>query len=315
MAETALRSRSTRTVVALLLAALAPLALDGCVSVGLRREPAPSAPETGSVAVAVYEKARDRDAGQPLSTPVFSRLLRVEKERGERVVARAMSSRWRLGDLPPGRYRLEATRRIDAAGDVVPLGEPVAKAFDLEAGQQVKVDVVLSKVPVLLIVLAVITVVLLVVLAIDAIGDSDVPIPPPPPPEVVAIAADVVLDAVTAAAASRALAPGAADAFPAPGSVVAARRVTVSFLLTAPLGPGGLAEGAVLALGSESGEIPGKVSWLPEEQALLFAPARDFTPGETVTVTLDLGKLEGPGGAEGSGRFSTRFTVAGADEE
>lgn len=314
MAEPALRRRGARPVAAALLFALAPLALDGCVSVGLRREPAPSAPETGSVAVAVYEKTRDRDAEQPLSTPVFSRLVRVEKERGERVVARAMASRFGVADLPPGRYRLEATRRIDAAGDVVPLDEPVAKAFDLEAGQQVRLDVVLSKVPVVLIVLAAITVVLLLVLAIDAFGD-DIPIPPPPPPGAIAVAADVVLDVVAASAAAAGSAPGAADVFPAPGSTVAARRVAVSFLLTAPLGPGGLEEGAVLALGSESGEIPGVVTWLPDEQALRFAPSRDFLPGETVTVTLDLGKLEGDGGAEGSGRFSTRFTVADEDDE
>ena len=94
-------------------------------------------------------------------------------------------------------------------------------------------------------------------------------------------------------------APGAADVFPAKGSVVSARRVTVTFLLSAPLAPDGVGENAVLALGSESGEIAGSVSYLERDGLLRFSPSRDFAPGETITVTLDLSKLRGaerPGG-------------------
>ena len=107
-------------------------------------------------------------------------------------------------------------------------------------------------------------------------------------------------------------APGAADVFPAKGSVVSARRVTVTFLLSAPLAPDGVDENAVLALGSKSGEIAGAVSYLERDDLLRFSPSRDFTPGETVTVTLDLSKLRGAGGREGSGKVSTSFLVPAA---
>ncbi len=315
-AEGRARDQPFRRAPALLvLAALCPLALDGCVSVGLSRRPLGATEETASLSVAFFERTKDRDADRPLSTPVFSRLLRAGEGVAEVVVARSMSSRWSLEDLPPGRYRLEATKRIDRHGDVVPLSEPLSKKLLLRAGETLDADVVLSKVPVLWIVVAAVTVVALVILAIVVLDSSDVPRPPPPPLKAVAVVADLTADAVatgTASASKRAsLAPAVADVFPAPDSVVAARRVAVTFLLTRPLRPGGIAEGAVLALGTSSGEIEGTVAWLAPEQALRFVPSRDFTPGETVTVTLDLSRVEGAGGAPGRGRFSTRFTVPG----
>jgi hypothetical protein len=103
--------------------------------------------------------------------------------------------------------------------------------------------------------------------------------------------------------------PGVADVFPAPGSVVAARRVSVSFFVTAPIDPGSVEEGAVLAVGSLSGEIPGRTEWREEERLLRFVPARDFQPGETITVTLDLGKVESARGKSGNGRATTTFRV------
>lgn len=319
MTEAEPRRRLRRGLSALVLVALSPLALDGCVSVGLARRPLGTAEETAALSVAFFEKTRDRDAGRPLSTPVFSRLVRTSKEGAATVAARSISSRWSVEGLPPGRYRLEATRRIDAHGDVVPLSKPVGRSLDLRGGEKLTADVVLSKVPVVWIVLAAVTVVALAILAIDLFDDVDIPVPPLPPPEAVVVAAEIVTDVVTegaGVAADRAdAAPAAADVFPAPGSVVAARRVAVTFLLTRPLAPDGVGEGAVLCLGSLSGEIPGAVTWLETEQALRFAPSRDFTPGETVTVTLDLGRLESPEGAEGSGRFSTRFTVPEDESE
>jgi hypothetical protein len=77
----------------------------------------------------------------------------------------------------------------------------------------------------------------------------------------------------------------------------------------APLAPDGVGENAVLALGSKSGEIAGAVSYLERDGLLRFSPSRDFAPGETVTVTLDLSKLHGPAGREGSGKVSTSFLV------
>jgi hypothetical protein len=100
------------------------------------------------------------------------------------------------------------------------------------------------------------------------------------------------------------------DVFPAPGSVVAARRVAVTFLLSMPLVPNGVEDGAVLAVGTASGAIPGQASYLADQQLLHFAPSSDFTPGEDVTVTLDLSKLRGEAGRKGSGLSSTSFKVA-----
>ena len=100
-----------------------------------------------------------------------------------------------------------------------------------------------------------------------------------------------------------------ADVFPAPGSVVAARRVAVSFLMTRPLDARGIGEGAVLAVGTLSGEIPGAVTWDEADQLLRFAPSQDFRSGEEVTVTLDLGKVESTEGRSGNGRATTTFRV------
>ncbi len=108
--------------------------------------------------------------------------------------------------------------------------------------------------------------------------------------------------------------PSVADVFPAKGSVVSARRVTVNFLVSMPLRENGIGDGAVLALGTKSGAIEGTVSYRAQEQLVRFAPSRDFTPGETVTVTLDLEKLTAIDGRSGTGRFSTSFTVPVAKE-
>ncbi|HYN40308.1 MAG TPA: hypothetical protein VE129_00915 [Thermoanaerobaculia bacterium] len=300
--------RSRGFVVQLLLVGLAPLALDGCVSVGLARSVRDGGDSgSGAVAVSVYQTTGDRDSGVPVPHPVLAELTRTEN--GVRTtVARSMSSSWSLDGLPPGRYVLRTSKKIDENGDVVPLKGPVEKEFALQAGERVEAKVVLERVPVLLIVLAVITIVFLVVLAIDAAGDGGIPLPPPPPlPDVfVGVALEIPFRPTSG---PRAVEPGVADAFPAPGSVVAARRVAVSFFVTVPLDERSVEEGAILAVGSLSGEIPGKVEWREEERLLRFLPSQDFRQGEDVTVTLDLGKIESAAGRSGSGRATTTFRV------
>lgn len=305
-----LRADLRRRVAPLVLAVLAPLALDGCVSVGLARSSMaePASTGGGELSVAVYRKSSDRDAGTTVRFPVLSELERVEG--GMRsTVARSMAGSWSLAELPPGRYALRVERKIDEHGDVVPLKQPSSKEFEVRAGERVTASVVLERVPVGLIVLAAVTVVLLVVLAIELA--DDVPLPPPPPPDLlpdlfVQVALAIPLGGRPGPTAPE---PGVADVFPAPGSVVAARRVTVSFLASVPLDPSGIGDGAVLAVGTLSGEIPGTVSWRAEDQLLLFAPSVDFTPGEEVTVTLDLGEVASASGRSGSGRVSTTFRV------
>jgi hypothetical protein len=292
----------------ILLVALAPLALDGCVSVGLSRSVRDGGGAgTGELVVAVYRTARDRDSGAPVPHPVLADLVRLEN--GTRTtVARSMASSWTLGDLPPGRYVLRTSKKIDGNGDVVPLKGPVEKEFSVGAGERVEAKIVLEKVPVFWIVLAAVTVVFLVVLAIDAIGDGDLPLPPPLPlpPSLIGVVLEIPFGQSYVA---NAVEPGVADVFPSPGSVVAARRVAVSFFVTVPIEAESVDEEAVLAVGSLSGEIPGTVEWRGEERLLRFVPSQDFRPGETVTVTLDLGKVESTGGRSGSGRATTTFRV------
>ena len=314
MASSGMRLPILRSAARLLLVALAPLALDGCVSIGvshadLQSPPEPGARPSGAVTVAIYEKPADREADRHVAFPVFSELVRVGK--GETLVARSMSATWTVKDLPPGRYRLRVTKRIDDRGDIVPLGSPGEKVFDVIADERAVVSVVLRKVPVFWIVVAAITVVALVVLAIIGIHKGDLPKPPALPPlPLPPVALVIPLGPGGGEGGAAAPPPAAVDVFPAPGSVVAARRVAVTFLLSMPLVSGGIEDGAVLAVGTSSGDIRGTSSYLPDEQLLRFTPSRDFVPGEEVTVTLDLSKLRGEAGRMGSGRFSTAFQVA-----
>ncbi len=303
-----MRRPLVRPVARILLVALAPLALDGCVSIGVSHsalEPPPeaSAPPTGALAVSVFERAGDRDAGHVASFPVLSELARVTGS-VEEAVGRSMAPAWSLADLPPGKYRLRVTRRLTAEGDIETLENPGDRTFAISAGERTKVSVVLKKVPVFWIVVAALTVVALVILAIA--GSRHVHLPPPPPLPLPPVFVVIPLGGHGEAGMP---APGAADVFPAKGSVVSARRVTVTFLLSAPLAPDGVGENAVLALGSKSGEIAGTVSYLERDGLLRFLPSRDFAPGETVTVTLDLSKLRSAGGREGTGKVSTSFLV------
>jgi hypothetical protein len=308
-----MRAPLLRRVALVLLVALAPLALDGCVSIGVSRAdlpapPEPSAPPSGAVTVAVYEKVADRDADRHVAFPVLSELLKREGK-GEALVARSMAATWTVQDLPPGRYRLRVTKRIDDKGNVIALDNPGDAAFDVAAGERTVVSVVLKKVPVFWIVVATLTIIALVVLAIIGFHKGDLP-KPPPPPFLPPVAVVIPLGTAGGEGGTAPPTPAAVDVFPAPGSIVAARRVSVTFLLSMPLAPEGVDDGAVLAVGSTSGDIRGTASYDPEEQLLTFAPASDFSPGEEITVTLDLSKLRGETGRTGSGRFSTTFRVS-----
>ncbi len=299
--------RPPRPAALALLAALSPLALDGCVSVGVERKPVAAAeakPATGGVEVFIYETPEDRDASRLVAYPVLSEIFRVENGRDE-LVGRSMSAMWALNDLSPGEYRVWARKRITPEGDIEPLKDPQGKTFDVAPGEESTLRIVLKRVPTGWIILGALAAAALLYFSVDAASHGKLPLPPVPPD----VAVGIVLTAVSAAH-PEGPTPAAVDVFPAPGSVVAARKVTVNFLLAAPLAPGGIDDDAILALGSLSGELPGALSYQPEDQLLRFIPARNFTPGETITVTLDLEKLTAIGGRSGEGKVSTTFRVA-----
>jgi hypothetical protein len=83
----------------------------------------------------------------------------------------------------------------------------------------------------------------------------------------------------------------------------------VSFFVTVPLDEASVEDGAILAVGSLSGEIPGTVEWMEEERLLRFVPSQDFRQGEDITVTLDVSKIESAAGRSGNGRATTTFRV------
>jgi hypothetical protein len=303
-----------RRISLLLLLTLSPFAFDGCVSIGVERRPAleVQAP-TGVLEVSLYEKSSDHDSGHLVRYPVFAELHRIDGGK-ETAVGRSMAPAWSLLALPPGRYRLDVSKKIDDAGGIVPLAHPGSKKFDLKAGETTSLNVVLEKVPTLWIILAVVTIVALLVIGIDAASKGKLPMPPIPPlpPGMGFVAVSFAFPVGLREDAGNG--PAAADVFPAKGSVVSARRVTVNFLVSMPLRENGIADGAVIALGTKSGEIEGTVSYRAEEQLVRFIPSRNFTPGEAVTVTLDLEKLTGVDGSNGKGRFSTSFTVPAPKE-
>lgn len=301
--------RPPRLIALAALVAFSPLALEGCVSVGVEQRPAPAAEEaehsSGDIEVFIYETQGDKDASRLVAYPVLSEIFRVE-ETGESLVGRSMSAMWAINDLTPGRYRVSVRKRITPEGDIEPLKDPQGKTFDVAAGKESTLRIVLKKVPTGWIVLGVIAAAALIYFSVDAASHGKLPPLPPIPPDVFV---GVVLLATPAARADGP-APTAADVFPAPGSVVAARKVTVNFLVGTPLAPNGIDADAILALGSLSGELPGTISYQAEDQLLRFAPDRNFTPGENVTVTLDLEKVKGLGGRSGEGKVSTTFHVA-----
>jgi len=314
-----------RLLVLAVLVSLSPLALDGCVSVGVKRsqlEEAPAAetgaaaaPEkktTGAVEVLIFERQGDVESFRLVPYPVLSEIYRADGS-NLTLVGRSMSPMWAIPEIAAGSYRILVTKRIDENGDIEPLKDPRGKGFDLKAGQKATLRVVLKKVPTGLIILGVVAAVALIYFGTKELASGHLPpFPLVPPDVVVGVVMWAVDQAPTGPRPSAATGPGpsAADVFPANGSIVAARRVTVNFLVDVPLAPDGIDADAVLALGTLSGAIPGTVSYRAEDQLVRFTPERDFTPGESVTVTLDFEKLKGPGGRSGEGKVSTTFRVA-----
>ena len=128
----------------LVLGALAPVLLDGCVSIGVSRaKPAAAETATGSLEVVVVEKSGDKT---PTTSKIVTRLVRLESG-VEIPVSESTDATWTKTDLPPGRYRLRVSHWIDEKGQPQKFAKTDQESFRLRAGELVQARVVLKAFP------------------------------------------------------------------------------------------------------------------------------------------------------------------------
>ena len=91
------------------LIALAPLTLDGCVSVGVEGAAPPvaasKAPETGTFEARLYENSSDAKTNQASPRPVIWKLYALSKP-SDKPVREGKGSVWSVTDLEPGKYKI-----------------------------------------------------------------------------------------------------------------------------------------------------------------------------------------------------------------
>jgi hypothetical protein len=127
----------------LVLAALAPVLLDGCVTVGVSHTKA-AAPEaaTGALEVVIVEKSNDK---VPTTSKILTRLVWLES--GVEVpVSESTEATWRA-DLPPGRYRLRVSHWIDEKGQARKFAKTDQESFRVRPGELLQARVVLKGFP------------------------------------------------------------------------------------------------------------------------------------------------------------------------
>jgi hypothetical protein len=145
----------------------------------------------------------------------------------------------------------------------------------------------------------VLTAVVAAVLLEDWLDDHDLPLPPlpPPPPEVVDAIFYVTLDAVTSPAepwqaAGPVGVPVVTSHFPPADALVAARRVRITFALSAPLDAHTLRADGVTVLGETAGLLPGTASYDADRWWLVWEPEGDLPRNELLHVTLSADAIE-----------------------
>jgi len=128
----------------LVLAALAPVFLDGCVSIGVAgSKTAAAEAATGSLDVIVVEKSGDT---KPTASRVVTQLVRLESGI-EQPVSESSDSTWTKSDLPPGRYRLRVSHWLDETGTAHRFTKSDQESFKIRAGERVEARVVLKAFP------------------------------------------------------------------------------------------------------------------------------------------------------------------------
>jgi hypothetical protein len=93
--------------------------------------------ETGTIAVRVFDRTKDVDAGHPTAHRVLSELA----DGSGRTVHRAEGAAWSLDGLAPGDYRLTVRQWASGAGAESPTAES-SKRLSLRPGDRLAVDVV-----------------------------------------------------------------------------------------------------------------------------------------------------------------------------
>jgi hypothetical protein len=161
------RRRSVTSILVLLV--FAPLALDGCVSIGISRSELPSPkPATATLEVRIYESPGERKQDRLSARRIVSELFLTKGP--DRLVHTATETAWSVSDLAPGAYSLVVGRWIDEKGESHNLANTETQHFRLRAGEKVTAGVVLKRAPVGTIVgvSAGVAVTILVILAIAA---------------------------------------------------------------------------------------------------------------------------------------------------
>lgn len=128
----------------LVLAALGPVFLDGCVSIGVSRSKTAGAEAaTGSLDVIVVEKSGDAN---PTASRVVTQLVRLESGI-EQPISESTDSTWTKSDLQPGRYRLHVSHWIDETGKSHRFAKSDQESFKIRASERVQARVVLKAFP------------------------------------------------------------------------------------------------------------------------------------------------------------------------
>jgi hypothetical protein len=136
------RPRAWQSV--LVLAALAPVFLDGCVSIGVSRSKTSGAEAgTGSLDVIVVERFGDAN---PTVSRVVTQLVRLESGI-EQPISESSDSTWTKSDLQPGPYRLRVSHWLDETGKARRFAKTDQESFKILAGERVEARVVLNAFP------------------------------------------------------------------------------------------------------------------------------------------------------------------------
>lgn len=272
---------------------LAALLFSSCFSVQTRHHPlADPRSTTGGVALRVFADDASRRALAPGPRGLFVELERREGRGGYAPVFRSLEPAWSVMGLPAGEYRLRFPARLDENGDAVTLDEK-PRRVRVRSGEVTEVDAVLEHVNRGLIAAGVITAVVAAVLLDDWLDDHDLPLPPlpPPPPEVIEAIFYVTLDAATSPvepwqAAGPVSTPVVTSHFPPADARVAARRVRVTFALSAPLDARTVRADGVTVLAEEHGVVPGNTTYDPDRWWIVWESDEDLPRDDTLHVTL-----------------------------